>query len=146
VRRWDDLKLEPSEPAKHEIIGDGMCVELGSGERVVGGWPWPSGVGAAPKPVALEAGRRYRLVFRAWSRDPLPAQVLIAVGHDRIPFSAAAGARVEVSTTARAYALSFVAAHHDPSVGVAFLATAASDAERTKLCLSDVTLTEAQAH
>jgi hypothetical protein len=149
VRRWDDLKSDPTEPAKYELVGGGMCVDIGDGERVVGGWPWlGSGIGSGssgPKRVALAAGGRYRLVFRAWSREPLPAQVLIAVGHDQVPFSASAAARVDVSTTPRAFALSFVAAHHDPSVGVAFLATAAADAERTELCLSDVTLTEAPA-
>jgi hypothetical protein len=143
VRRWDDLKADPIEPAKHELVGDAMCVDIGGGERVVGGWPWLSEGATAPKPVELEAGQRYRLVFRAWSRDPLPAQVLIGVGHDRVPFSASAGARVDVSTTPRAFVVSFVAAHHDPSVGVAFLATAAADAQRTLLCLSDVTLTKA---
>jgi hypothetical protein len=143
VRRWDDLKSDPTQSAKYELVGNGMCVHIGDGERVVGGWPWLGRGISAPKRVALEAGGRYRLVFRAWSREPLPAQVLIAVGHDQVPFSASAAARVDVSTTPRAFAVSFVAKHHDPSVGVAFLATAATDAERTQLCLSDVTLTEA---
>jgi hypothetical protein len=144
VRRWDDLSTSPVEPAKHELVGDALCVELGNGERVIGGWPWPgAGAGAAPEPVRLDAGKAYRLVFKAWAREPLPVQVLIALGHDRLPFSAAAGARVPVSSAPEAFAVNFVATYHDPSIGVAFLATAAQDADRTRLCLSDVTLTEA---
>jgi hypothetical protein len=145
VRRWDDLSAAPAEAAKYEIVDGALCVELGDGERVVGGWPWlEPGVGTAPPPVQLDAGKAYRLVFRAWAREPLPAQVLIAVGHDRLPFSAAAGARVEVSSTRQAFAVSFVATHRDPSIGVAFLATAAEKADRTRLCLSDVTLSEVE--
>jgi hypothetical protein len=137
------LGAAPVEPAKYHIVGAALCVELGNGERVIGGWPWlPAGEVTAAKPVQLEAGKSYRLVFKAWAQDPLPAQVLIAVGHDRMPFSAAAGARVEVSNTPQAFAVSFVAVHDDPSIGVAFLGSAAEGAERSRLCWSDVTLTE----
>jgi hypothetical protein len=59
-----------------------------------------------------------------------------------VPFSAAAGARVEVSTSPEPFVVSFVAKHDDPSVGMAFLANAAEGAEPTRVCLSDVTLTE----
>jgi hypothetical protein len=148
VRRWDDLSTDPSEPAQYELTGGALCVALGNSERVIGGWPWGAAAGSAPpvavqKSVRLDAGKSYRLIFRAWAREPLPAQVLIAVGHDRVPFSAAAGARVVVSTTPQAFAVSFRPVHDDPSIGVAFMATAADDSERTRLCLSDVTLTEA---
>lgn len=168
VRRWDDLRSEPVQPAPYELVNGALCVGLGGGERVIGGWPWldksldrgrPGGsvasggsVGSerlesgvlAPAAVPLRAGKAYRLTFKAWAREPLPAQMLIAVGHDRVPFSAAAGARVDVSTEPEAFAVSFVAAHSDPSIGVAFLATGADTSERTRVCLSDVTLTEAR--
>ena len=42
VRRWDDLKSEPIEPATHDFVDGALCVTLGAGERVLGGWPWPS--------------------------------------------------------------------------------------------------------
>jgi hypothetical protein len=162
VRRWDDLRSEPVQPAQYELVNGALCVGLGGGERIIGGWPWldksPDGAGSggsvgsgrsesgavAPAPVSLSAGTAYRLTFKAWAREPLPAQMLIAVGHDSVPFSAAAGARVEVSTTPEAFAVSFVATHSDPSIGVAFLATGADTSDRTRLCLSDVTLTEAK--
>jgi hypothetical protein len=166
VRRWDDLRSEPVQPAQYELVNGALCVGLGAGERIIGGWPWldrspdrggsgatagsggsvgagqPESGGVAPAPVPLSAGKAYRLTFKAWAREPLPAQMLIAVGHDRVPFSAAAGARVDVSTTPEAFAVSFVAAHSDPSIGVAFLATGADTSDRTRVCLSDVTLTE----
>jgi hypothetical protein len=164
VRRWDDLRSAPVQPAQYELVNGALCVGLGGGERIIGGWPWldksPDGVGSegsvgsgrsesgvvAPAPVSLSAGKAYRLTFKAWAREPLPAQMLIAVGHDRVPFSAAAGARVDVATTPEAFAVSFVAAHSDPSIGVAFLATGADTSERTRVCLSDVTLTEGKPH
>jgi hypothetical protein len=173
VRRWDDLRTEPAQPAQYELVNGALCVSLGGGERIIGGWPWldksldkggsegvvssggsvgsgrsESGVvpPVPPVPVPLSAGKAYRLTFKAWAREPLPAQMLIAVGHDRVPFSAAAGARVDVSSTPEAFAVSFVAAHSDPSIGVAFLATGADSSDRTRVCLSDVTLTEAKPH
>jgi hypothetical protein len=92
--------------------------------------------------VALVEGKAYRLTFKAWAHEPLPAQLLIALGHSRLPFSGRAGARVPVSTAAQAFAVEFVSSANDPSVGVAFLATGADTDERTRVCLSDVTLTE----
>lgn len=163
VKRWDDLGSPPVEPAKYHFDQGALCVSLHAGERVIGGWPWASsgdaaagassgassvsvapspGASATPKAVALEAGKAYRLVFKAWASDPLPSQVLVAVGHSQLPFSAAGGARVEVSTTPEPFVVSFVAKYDDPSVGVAFLANAAADAAPTRVCLSDVTLTE----
>jgi len=67
-------------------------------------------------------------------------------GPVRLPVGAGAGARVDVSTTPEAFAVSFVAAHSDPSIGVAFLATGADTSDRTRVCLSDVTLTEGKPH
>jgi hypothetical protein len=168
LRHWEDLSADPGEPAKYHFDQGALCVTLRSGERVIGGWPWQPNVGqpnaaqpggaddtaakaasgapapalAAPAPVALSAGRAYRLVFKAWATDPLPAQLLIAVGHSQVPFSAAAGARVDVSTKPEPFVVSFVAKHDDASVGVAFLANAGEGAEPTRVCLSDMTLTE----
>lgn len=141
VKRWDDLGAKPDVPAAYELEGGALCVALRPGERVIGGWPWPASA-APPAPVALSAGKAYRLVFKAWASEPLPSQLLIAVGHAELPFSAAGGARVEVSTTPEAFVVSFVARYDDPSVGVAFLANAAEDAAPSRVCLSDVTLTE----
>lgn len=104
-----------------------------------------AGAGAAParvEPVALSAGKAYQLVFKAWASEPVPAQLLVAVGHSRLPFSAAGGARVEVSPAPSPFVIRFVSKHDDPSVGVAFLANAAADAAPTRVCLSDMTLTE----
>jgi hypothetical protein len=152
VRRWDNLGADPGEAAKYDFDGGALCVTLSAGERVIGGWPWLPSAADAPAarpaalvpvaPVALSAGKAYQLVFKAWAAKPLPSQVLIAVGHAQLPFSAAGAARVEVSTTPEPFVVSFVAKHADPSVGVAFLASASEGAEPTRVCLSDVTLTE----
>ena len=151
VRRWNDLGAAPTEPAAHELDGGALCVTLGAGERIIGGWPWapsettaevphalPPPPAPLPAPVALVAGKSYRLVFKAWAQEPVPDQVLIAVGHAKAPFSAAAGARVEVSATPSPFVVNFKAAYDDPSIGLAFLANAT---EPTRLCVSDVTLT-----
>ena len=149
ARRWDDLGAEPSEPARYEHEGSALCVQLGPGERVVAGWPWlprrPDTLKApesrdVPAPVALEAGGRYQLVFKAWAREPLPEQLLIAVGHARVPFSGAGGARVEPSTEPRWFSVDIVPRYDDPSVGVAFLANAARGSAPGRVCVSDVTL------
>ena len=151
ARRWNDLGAEPSEPAPYEYEGAALCVELGSGERVIAGWPWLPAVADAahapreepplsPLPVALEAGQRYHLVFKAWAREPMPEQLLVAVGHSRVPFSGAGGARVELSTTPRAFLVDIRPRHDDPSVGVAFLANAAPGSAPSRVCVSDVTL------
>lgn len=151
ARRWNDLGVEPSEPAPYAYEGSALCIELGSGERVVAGWPWlpPTSdpahgprarASAAPAPVALEAGRRYHLVFKAWAREPVPDQVLVAVGHARVPFSGAGGARLEVSTAPQAYVVDILPRHDDPSVGVAFLASAATGSAPSRVCVSDVSL------
>lgn len=146
VRRWDDLKLEPGEPARVERDGEALCVPLGSGQRVIGGWPWPAAAAAPSQPalpkVMLSAGRAYRLVLRAWAREPLPAQLLVAVGHAGVPFSAAGAARVPVSEEPQGFVVDFVAPGDDPSIGVAFLATADADADPTRVCISDVALGE----
>jgi hypothetical protein len=146
VRRWDDLKKPPGEPARVERDGEALCVPLDGGQRVIGGWPWQAETNPpgqpAPAPVKLSAGRAYRLVLRAWARDPLPAQVLIAVGHAGVPFSAAGAARVPVSEEPQGFVVDFVAPGDDPSVGVAFLATADADADPTRVCISDVALGE----
>jgi hypothetical protein len=92
--------------------------------------------------VKLSAGRAYRLVLRAWAREPLPAQVLVAVGHAGVPFSAAGAARVPVSEEPQGFVVDFVAPGDDPSIGVAFLATAEADADPTRVCISDVALGE----
>lgn len=147
VRRWDDLQGDPGEPAAHDFNDGALCVALGSGERVLGGWPWLERDGSSaeargPEAVALVGGKPYRLAFKAWAREPLPAQLLIALGHAHLPFSGRAGARVPVSTSPQPFAVDFVSSADDPSVGIAFLATAADGEERTRVCLSDVTLTE----
>jgi hypothetical protein len=147
VRRWDDLQSEPVEAATHDFKEGALCVVLGRGERVLGGWPWLAPDGSVPEPrapeaVALVAGRSYRLAFRAWAREPLPAQLLIALGHARLPFSGRAGARVPVSTAPQPFVVDFVSSADDSSVGVAFLATGADTEARTRVCVGDVTLTE----
>jgi hypothetical protein len=143
VRRWDDLQSDPVEPAQHDFEDGALCVALGAGERVLGGWPWlEARAPDAPDAVALVAGKSYRLAFKAWAREPLPAQLLIALGHARLPFSGRAGARVPLSTEPQPFVVDFVSSADDPSVGVAFLATGADVEERTRVCLSDVTLTE----
>jgi len=152
VRRWDDLSADPGAAAAYDFSEGALCVVLGAGERVLGGWPWlaPDTVAppevsppaVSPPEVPLLAGKSYRVSFKAWAREPLPAQLLIAVGHVRLPFSAAGGARVPVSTEAQQFVVDFVAKANDPSVGIAFLATGASGSERTRVCLSDVLLTE----
>jgi len=163
VKRWDDLGSAPVDPAKYFFEQGALCVTLRAGDRVIGGYPWlPKGTpasdadsvtapspatsapapSAAPAPVALTAGHAYRLVFKAWASEPLPAQLLIAVGHSELPFSAAAGARVDVASDPQPFVVNFVAQHDDPSVGVAFLANAGADAAPSRVCLSDVTLTE----
>jgi hypothetical protein len=145
VRRWDDLSVAPSVSALQDFKEGALCVSLGAGERVLGGWPWAASSSVAPKGVPLAPGKPYRLVFRAWAHEPLPAQLLIAVGHVRLPFSAAAGARVPVTTEPQSFVVDFASEHGDPSVGVAFLASAkpgTSEKERTRVCVSDLTLTE----
>jgi hypothetical protein len=146
VRRWDDLTLAPGETARVERDGEALCVLLGHGQRVIGGWPWPTAATApspaAPPAIKLSAGRAYRLVLRAWAREPLPAQVLVAVGHAGVPFSAAGAARVPVTEEPQGFVVDFVAPGDDPSVGVAFLATADDDADLTRVCISDVALGE----
>jgi hypothetical protein len=149
VRRWDDLSADPVQPAPHDFDAGALCLALGGGERILGGWPWMDAAAnvdapKAPKPVALAAGRPYRLVFKAWAREPLPAQFLVAVGHAKLPFSARAGARVPLSTEPRPFVVDFVSPADDPSVGLAFLATGAAGSELTRVCLSDVTLSEGQ--
>jgi len=150
ARLWNDLGSAPVEPAAYEHEGSALCVRLGSGERIVAGWPWlpasepgprhaPSQP-AEPPAIALKAGREYRLVFKAWAREPLPEQLLIAIGHARVPFSGAGGARVELSTTPQAFLVSIVPRYDDPSVGVAFLANAAQGSTPSRVCVSDVTL------
>jgi len=141
VRRWDNLSADPVEPAAHDVVNGALCVRLGAGERVLGGWPWAPPGAPVPKGVALAAGKPYRLVFQAWAEEPLPAQLLMAVGHSRLPFSAAGGARVPVSTARQSFAVDVMSAQGDPSAGIAFLATGAAGSERTRVCLSDVTLT-----
>jgi hypothetical protein len=147
VRRWDDLSAEPVQAASHDFDSGVLCLTLGAGERILGGWPWldaAANVDAAkaPKAVALVAGRPYRLVLKAWAREPLPAQLLIAVGHARLPFSARGGARVPLSSEPRLFVVDFVSAADDPSVGLAFLATGAAGSEPTRVCLSDMALSE----
>jgi hypothetical protein len=142
VRRWDNLGVAPTAPAAHDFAAGALCISLGPGERVLGGWPWAASDSVAPKGVPLAPGRPYRLYFRAWSQEPLPAQLLIGVGHVRLPFSAAAGARVPVTTEPQSFVVDFSSKNGDPSVGVAFLATGAPEAERTRVCVSDMTLVE----
>jgi len=138
VRRWNNLSADPVEPAAYELTQGALCVPLGAGERVLGGWPWAPPGAVAPKGVALAAGKTYRLVFKAWAEEPLPAQFLVAVGHARLPFSAAGGARVPVTTTPQSFAVEVSSTSGDPSAGIAFLATAGD--EPTRVCLSDVKL------
>lgn len=150
ARRWNDLAAPPSEPAAYEYVGDALCIRLTAGERVVAGWPWLAASDggeraqlAAPAPVALQASVHYRLVFKAWASEPLPEQLLVAVGHARVPFSGAGGARVEVSAEPRAYVVDFVPRYADPSVGVAFLVNGAAPG---RVCISDMTLSPAVAN
>lgn len=142
VRRWDNLGVAPTESAAHDFSEGALCFPLEAGQRVLGGWPWVAGDNVAPKGVRLTPGRPYRLHFRAWAHEPLPAQLLVGVGHVRLPFSAAAGARVAVTAEPQSFVVDFSSANGDPSVGVAFLATAARDAEPTRVCVTDVTLVE----
>lgn len=144
VRSWPDLSAGPKEAAEHELDRGALCLPLGATQRVVGGWPWVSDAAVAPRPVPLAAGKAYRLVFQAWAHEPAPAQVLIAVGHATMPFSAAGGARVPVTPERQFFEVRFTAPHDDPSVGVAFLATG-SGTEPTRLCVGDMTLTESAA-
>ena len=145
VRRWDDLRAPPGEPAPHQLERGAVCLPLGGGQRVIGGWPWVVDGAAVPAPakVELRVGVPYRLVFDAWAQEPLPAQVLIALGHARLPFSAAGGARVPVTSERQTFEVRFTAPYDDADVGVAFLATAAVGEEATRVCLGDVTLTPA---
>jgi hypothetical protein len=138
VRRWNNLSADPVEPAAHQVSNGALCVPLAGGERVLGGWPWAPPGAVVPKGVALAAGKTYRLVFKAWAEEPLPAQLLVAVGHSRLPFSAAGGARVPVTTTPQSFAVEVLSTSGDPSAGLAFLATAGD--EPTRVCLSDVKL------
>jgi hypothetical protein len=140
VRRWTDPKADPDEQADFSFEGAALCVTLGRGERVIGGWPWPAPEAAAPASVRIAAGRSYRLGFKAWAQGPLPSQLLVGVGHTAWPFVAAAGARVQVSADPEPFAMDFVAQHDDDSIGVAFLAANALNADGTRVCLSDVTL------
>jgi hypothetical protein len=139
VRRWNDPKAAPDEPAAFGFVGGALCVSLAAGERVLGGWPWPAAGAASPEKVAITQGRAYRLGFRAWVRGPLPAQVLLGVGHFQFPFVAAAAARVQVSPEPERFAMDFVASHDDDAVGVAFLASNGPHADPTRVCLADLT-------
>lgn len=141
VRRWPDLSAGPTQLADHSLEGGALCVPLGADERVVAGWPWLPEGAAPPRPVALAAGKTYRLVFQAWAGAPAPGQVLIGVGHAALPFSAAGGARVPVTSQRQFFEVRFTAPHDDDNVGVAFLATGAGVAS-TRLCLAEMTLTE----
>jgi hypothetical protein len=144
VRRWNNPKADPDEPATYGFEDGALCVTLAAGERVLGGWPWPAsqeGTGAtSPEKVAIAQGRPYRLGFRAWVRGPLPSQVLLGVGHIQFPFVAAAAARVQVASRTERFAMDFVASHDDGAVGVAFLATNGAHADPTRVCFADVTL------
>jgi hypothetical protein len=145
VRRWNDPKADPDEPAAYGFEDGALCVALATGDRVLGGWPWPAaspeGTGAAlPEKVALTQGRAYRLGFRAWVRGPLPSQVLLGVGHIQFPFVAAAAARIQVAPEPERFAMDFIAARGDDAVGVAFLASNGPHADPTRVCFADVTL------
>jgi len=120
VRRWNNLGADPAEPAVSDFDEEALCVTLEAGERAIGGWPWAPSDVVPPDAVALVPRQAYRLEFKAWGHEPLPAQVLVAVGHSRLPFSAAAGARVPVSTQPRTFAVDFAVESADPSVGIAF--------------------------
>jgi hypothetical protein len=141
VRRWNDPKADPELPAARDFEGGALCLTLGAGERVIGGWPWPREGDEPPAKVALRTGGSYRLAFKARVSGALPAQVLIGVGHTAWPFVAAAGARVQVSRSEQPFAMDFVAQRDDDSVGIAFLA-AATHGDGTRLCLRDVVLSE----
>jgi len=142
VRRWNDPKAEPEQPAAYGFEDDALCVPLGAGERVLGGWPWPAAGASAPDPVPISQGRRYRLGFRAWFRGSLPSQMLLGVGHIQFPFVAAAAARVQVAAEPKRFEMDFVASQDDPAVGIAFLATSSRSADPTRVCIADVTLGE----
>ena len=144
VRRWPDLSAGPTQPAEHALEGGALCVPIGADERVVAGWPWASEGAAAPRAVSLAAGKTYRLVFQAWAREAAPGQVLVGVGHAALPFSAAGGARVPVTSQRQFFEVRFTAPHDDDNVGVAFLATG-DGATATRLCLGEMTLTESLA-
>jgi len=140
VRRWNDPKADPDEPASYGFEDGALCVALASGERVLGGWPWPASGAAFPEKVSIAQGRAYQLGFRAWARGPLPSQVLLGVGHRQFPFVAVAAARVQVAREPERFALDFVASRDDEAVGVAFLASNGPHADPTRVCLADVTL------
>jgi hypothetical protein len=143
ARRWSDPKALPDAPAAQEFEQGALCVLLGPGERVLGGWPWPEAGSAPATPaagVALSRGHAYRLTFKAWVRGPLPSQLLLGVGHSRFPFMAAAGARVQVSRNVERFAMNFVASDDDASVGVAFLAANGPHAGPTRVCIGDLSL------
>ena len=142
VRRWDDLSVAPAGAATHEFSAGALCVPLAAGQRVLGGWPWAAADGVVPRGVPLAAGRPYRLYLKAWAEEPLPAQLLVGVGHARLPFSAAAGARIAVTAEPQTFVIDFSSANGDPSAGIAFLATARREAEPTRVCVSDVVLVE----
>lgn len=144
LRRWDDPSADPSETAPHEFEGEALCTTLEGGERVVGGWPWrePGATAEARRELRLIAGRAYRLQLVAWASEPVPAELLIGVGHSRLPFSAAAGARAPLSTEPSLFRVDFVAPADDSSAGIAFLAAQARGASATRLCLRGVDLSE----
>ncbi|MEO8180641.1 MAG: hypothetical protein ABI895_17535 [Deltaproteobacteria bacterium] len=140
VRRWNDPKAAPDEPAAYGFEDGALCVTLATGERVLGGWPWPTAGAASPGKVSIVQGRAYRLAFRAWVRGPLPSQVLLGVGHIQFPFVAAAAARVQIAPEPERFAMDFVASQDDEAVGVAFLASNGPHTDSTRVCLADVTL------
>jgi hypothetical protein len=142
VRRWNDPKSPPDTPAAYSFDQGALCVTLGTGDRVLGGWPWPSEGSVAPARVKLTGGRPYRLSFKAWVKGSLPSQVLLGVGHREVPFVAAAAARVQVSAAAEPFALDFVAAQDDADVGVAFLAANGHQAAPTRVCIGEMRLSE----
>jgi len=142
VRRWNDPKADPDQPAAYDFQDGALCVALAAGERVLGGWPWLAAGATPAEKVPIARGRAYRLGFRAWVRGPLPSQLLLGAGHFQFPFVAAAVARVQVSTEPERFALDFVASHDDDALGVAFLATNGWHTDPTRVCLADVTLSE----
>jgi hypothetical protein len=142
VRRWNDPKAEPEQPAAYGFENDALCVALGAGERVLGGWPWPAAGASAPQPVPIVRGHAYRIGFRAWFQGSLPSQMLLGVGHIQFPFVAAAAARVQIAAEPKRFEMDFVASQDDAAVGIAFLATSSRGADPTRVCIADVTLGE----
>lgn len=141
VRRWDDLGTDPVVPAAHERVEGALCLPLEVGARVLAAWPWPDPGAPAPPPVALEPRREYRLSFAAWAEGGvLPEAVFVGVGHASLPFSAAAGARVPLTSAPQTFAVDFTPTHPDPSIGVAFLASNTRGVEAARVCLRDVRL------